>query len=146
MKRYIVRLTGEERKQLEDIVNKGKNAAYKVKHAHILLDADVEGKNLTDEEIAKAVHCHRNTVFNVRQRLVEQGLEAALERKKRETPPVTKMLDGEKEARLIALGCSQPPEGCARWTLKLLAERMVELEIVESISYETVRRTLKKTN
>jgi transposase len=146
MKRYIVRLTSEERNQLEDIVNKGKNAAYKVKHAQILLGADAEGKNLTDEEIAKAVHCHRNTAFNVRQRLVEQGLEAALERKKRESPPVEKILDGEKEARLIALGCSQPPEGCARWTLKLLAERMVELEIVESISYETVRRTLKKTN
>ncbi len=146
MKKHIVRLAGEERKQLEDIVNKGKNTAYRVKHAYILLDADVEGKNLTDEEIAKAVHCHRNTVFNVRQRLVEHGLEAALERKKRETPPVAKILDGEKEARLIAIGCSQPPEGCARWTLKLLAERMVELEIVESISYETVRRTLKKTN
>jgi transposase len=146
MKRYIVRLADEERKQLEDIVNKGKNTAYKVKHAYILLKADAEGKNLTDEEIAKAVHCHKNTVSNVRQRLVDHGLEAALERKKRETPPVAKILDGEKEARLIALGCSQSPEGCARWTLKLLAERMVELEIVESISYETVRRTLKKTN
>jgi transposase len=146
MKRYIVRLTGEERNQLEDIVNKGKNAAYKVKHAQILLGADADGKNLSDEEIAKAVHCHRNTVFNVRQRLVEQGLDAALERKKRETPPVAKILDGEKEARLIAISCSQPPQGHDRWTLSLLAERMVELEIVESISYETVRRTLKKTN
>jgi transposase len=146
MKRYIVRLTGEERKQLEGIVKKGKNTAYRVKHAHILLKADVEGENLTDEEIAKAVHCHRNTVYNVRQRLVEHGLEAALERKKRDAPPVAGMLDGEKEARLIAIGCSQPPEGCARWTLKLLAERLVELGIVESISYETVRRALKKTN
>ncbi len=146
MKKYIVRLTGEERKQLEDTVRKGKSAAHKIKHAHILLSADAEGKNLSDEEIAKTLHCHRNTVFNVRQRFVEEGLEAALERKKRETPPVARILDGEKEARLIAIGCSQPPEGCARWTLKLLAERLVELEIVESISYETVRRTLKKTN
>lgn len=146
MKKYIVRLTGEERQQLEDIINKGKHAAHRVKHAHILLKADVEGENLTDEEIAKAVHCHRNTAFNVRQRLVEQGLESALERKRRETPPVARILDGEKEARLIALSCSQPPQGYDRWTLTLLAERMVELEIVESISYETVRRTLKKMN
>ena len=102
-----------------------------------------EGKE--DEDIAKALHCHRNTVANVRQRFVEHGLEAALGRKKRLKPPCEKLLDGEKEARLIALSCSQPPPGHARWPLRLLAERIVALEIVESISHETVRRALKET-
>ena len=144
-KKYVVRLTKEERAQLEDVVSKGKAPAYRIKHANILLNADADGPAWKDEDIAQALHCHRNTVANVRQRLVEKGLEAALERKKRAKPPRQNLLDGEKEAKLIALGCSQPPPGHAKWTLRLLAEKLVALGIVESISHETVRQTLKKT-
>lgn len=144
-KKYVVRLTDDERAQLRDVVSKGTAQAYKIKHANILLSTDADGPASRDQDIAKALHCHTNTVANVRQRFVEQGLEAALGRKKRLKPPCDKLLDGEKEARLIALSCTQPPHGHARWTLRLLAEKMVALEIVESISHETVRRTLKKT-
>ena len=145
--KYIVELTSEERAYLEALVNKGKpTPAYKIKHAHILLQVDVAGPNREDLEVAGMFRCHRNTVANVRQRFVEQGLEAALERKKRATPPVEKLLDGQQEARLIALSCSRAPEGRARWTLRMLAEELVTLEVVDSISYETVRQTLKKTN
>ena len=129
------------------VVNKGKpTPAYKIKHAHILLQVDVAGPHREDLEVAGLFNCHRNTVANVRQRFVEHGLEAALERKKRATPPVEKVLDGRQEARLIALSCSLPPEGRARWSLRLLADELVALEVVDSISYETVRQTLKKTN
>jgi len=145
-KKYIVELRTEERKQLEAIVSKGTSPAYRIKHANIVLNADVAGPGLPDAEIAERFGCHRNTVAGVRQRFVEQGLEAALARKKRQSPPVERLLDGRKEARLIALACSQPPSGRARWTLQLLAEELVALEVVDSISYETVRRTLKKTN
>lgn len=145
-KKYIVRLTDEERKQLEGVIAKGKAAAYKIKHANILLKVDAEKERWTDEEIAEAFSVHPKTVVNVRQRFVEQGMEVALNRKDRERPPREKILDGEKEARLIALSCSQPPEGCNRWTLHLLADKMVELKVVKSISHETVRQTLKKTN
>ena len=144
-KRYVVRLADDERAQLKDVVSKASAQAYTIKHANIPLSADADGPASKDEDIAKALHCHRNTVANVRQRFVEHGLEAALGRKKRLKPPCEKLLDGEKEARLIALSCSQPPPGHARWSLRLLAERMVALEIVESISHETVRRTLKET-
>ena len=145
-KKYIVRLAEEERKGLEDLVSKGKAAAYKIKHAHILLKADADGPNWKDKRIAEAFSVQVNTVGNVRQRLVEEGMEAALGRKKREHPPCERILDGKGEARLIALTRSQPPEGRCRWTLRLLADKMVELKNVDSISYETVRRTLKKTN
>ncbi len=145
-KKYIVRLTVEERGLLEDIVSRGKAAAYKIKHANILLMVDADGPSWSDEETAEAFNCHSNTVRNVRQRLVEQGLEAALERKKQQTPPREKIFDGANEARLIAVSCSEPPEGCARWTMQLLADRVVELEIVEKVSASTVGRTLKKTS
>ena len=143
-KRYIVRLTADERALLEDLVSKGKAAAYKIKHANILLKVDADGPAWTDEETADAFGCHGNTVRNVRQRLVEQGLDAALERKKQETPSRERIFDGEKEARLIAVSCSEPPSGSARWTLQLLADRVVEMEIVETVSATTVGRTLKK--
>ncbi len=145
-KKYIVRLTAEERKHLEDFVSKGKRVAYKIKHANILLKADADGPGWSDEAIAEAFSAHANTVRNVRQRFVEQGLNAALERKRQSAPSRNRILDGEKQARLHAIGCSKAPEGRSRWTLQLLAEEMVRLDIVESISYETVRRALKKTN
>ena len=145
-KKYIVRLTPEERKELEDLVRKGQTKAYRIKHANILLKADADGPAWTDEEIAEAFCCHIRTVEAVRRRFVFQGIEAALNRKKRAMPPRERILDGEKEARLIALSCSQPPEGRSRWTLELLADKMVELRIVDQISYQTVRRALKKTS
>jgi transposase len=147
-KKYIVRLTKEEREELIALVNKGKAAAYKIKHAHILLKADAsgDGPNWKDERIAEAFSCHLNTVVNIRQRFVEHGFEAALLRKQREQPPCERLLDGEGEARLVQIACSAPPAGRARWTLKLLADQLVELEIVERISAQTVMRTLKKTN
>lgn len=146
MKKYIVRLSDEEREYLTEIVTKGKAAAYKIKHAHILLKADADGPNQTDEEIAENIFVHRNTVSGVRQRLVEEGMESALNRKKQENPPRMPKFDGEKEAKLIALRCGSPPEGYARWTLRLLADKVVELEISDSVSHETVRQTLKKTS
>ena len=145
-KKYIVRLSDQERRGLEQLSAKGKTVAYRIRHAHILLKADADGPSWTDWCIAEAFSCHARTVEGIRKRFVEQGLDAALNRKKREIPPREKLLDGEKEARLIALSCSKPPKGRARWTLHLLADKMVELEVVESISHETVRQTLKKTN
>lgn len=145
-KRFIVTLNRDERKQLKEMVSKGKGAVSRIKHAHILLEADENGPNRTDEDISKTFRCHCNTVANVRQRFVEEGLEEALERKKREAPPVSRLLDGRGEARLIATACSAPPEGRAKWTMQLLADRLVVLGVVESISDETVRTTLKKTN
>lgn len=146
MKKYIVRLSKEERQALETLVRKGRTAAYKIRHANILLTVDANGAAWTDRRTAEALGCHENTVRNVRQRLVEQGLAAALERKKQRQASRERILDGEGEARLIALACSQPPEGRDHWTLQLLADKLVELDIVESISDQTVRRTLKKTN
>jgi len=145
-KKYIVRLTQEEREELKRLISKGRTAAYKIKHANILLKADADSETWTDEEIARAFSVHTKTVCNIRQRIVFEGLDGALKRKKREKPPREKILDGEKEARLIAMSCGEPPEGCAHWTLRLLAGKLVELEIVESISHETVRQTLKKTS
>lgn len=146
MKKYIVRLTNEERLQLTEVINKGKGAAYKIKHANIMLKADADGPAWTDEQIAKAFSVHWNTVRNVRQRFVEQGLEAALNRKKLDGPFYQQIIDGEVEAKLIALSCSEPPEGYSRWSLRLLADKTVELQIVDTICHETVRRTLKKTS
>ena len=145
-KKYIVRLTEAEREYLEEIISKGKAAAYKIKHANLLLKTDADGPNWSDEDVADAFGCHACTVRNVRQRFVELGLEAALLRKKRDQPPREKILDGKKEARLIAVACSKPPKGRSRWTMELLADRLVELDVVESISASTVCRTLKKTN
>lgn len=142
-KKYIVSLTDEERSYLEDIVNKGKNAAYRIKHANILLNAE---SDKPDNEISVICRCHSNTVADVRRRFVEEGTEAALSRKKRETPPIQAKLDGEKEARLIAIACSQPPEGYAEWTMQMLADKMLEMRIADSLSDSTVWRTLKKTD
>lgn len=146
MKKYIVRLTEEERQSLTELVTKGKAAAYKIRHANMLLKADADGPSWTDKAIADAFSAHSNTVSNVRQRFVEEGLESALNRKKQENPSNKPKFDGEAEARLIALSCKEPPEGYARWTLRLLADKVVELEIVDSVCHETVRQTLKKTN
>jgi hypothetical protein len=145
-KRYIVRLEADEREQLANLVKNGKSAAYRIKHANILLMVDASAEAWSDDKTAQALHCHTNTVRNVRQRFVEQGLEAALERKKQEKPSRSRCCDGETEARLIALSCSQPPTGHGKWSVRLLADKMVELEVVQSISHETVRQTLKKTS
>ena len=143
-KKYIVRLSEEERQTLLDTISKGKAAAYKIRHANMLLKADADGPNWSDEQIADAFSANRNTVRNLRQRFVESGMNAGLNRRKRPSASKPKTLDGRQEARLIALRCSEPPTGCARWTLELLADTLVELQVVEAISRETVRRTLKK--
>ena len=147
-KRYIVKLDKEERKQLEDLVKKERVAAKKRTHAQVLLLADCgrQGPAWKDEAIAEACRVTVRTVENLRKRLVLEGLDAALNRKPQARPSRRKILDGEKEAKVIALCCGAKPSGHARWTLRLLAERVVELEIVESISHETVRQCLKKTS
>ena len=145
-KKYIVRLTAEERQELESVVNKGKTQAYRVKHAHILLAIDADGPNWPDHQAAKAFRCHQNTVRNVRQRFVEHGFESALERKAQDAPSRKRIIDGDREARLISVACGTPPEGRAKWTMQLLADKLVTLNVVESISSQTVWRTLKKTN
>ncbi len=144
-KKYIVRLTDEERNVLRDVVKKLKGTSQKVRRAHVLLKADADGPNWTDKKIAEAFFCRTKTVENIRQRLVTDGFEIALNGKKRETPPRQKLLDGEQEAKVIALRLGEPPKGFANWTLRLLAEQVVELEIVDSVSHETLRKTLKKT-
>jgi transposase len=145
-KKYVVRLTEQERAQLEALIRTGKSAASTIKHANILLKADADGAAWKDEAIAAAFAVHIRTVAGMRERFVEQGLEAALNRKKQERPSQQLLFDGEAEAHLIALSCSEPPPGHARWTLRLLADTVVEMEMVASTSHETVRRTLKKTH
>jgi transposase len=147
-KKYIVRLTTGEREELQTLVKRGKAAARKQLRARILLHADEGdlGPGGTDEEICKAQLVSLRTVERLRQRLVEEGLPAALEDKRLDIPPRPPKLDGRQEAKLIALCCSAPPKGCARWSLRLLGDRLVELEVVDSISHETVRQVLKKTN
>jgi hypothetical protein len=144
-KKYIVRLTNEERESLRSVIKKLKGSSQKVRRAQVLLKADADGAGWTDARIAEAFDCRTKTVENIRQRLVRDGLEIALNGKQRESPPRAKLLDGEQEAKLIALRLGSPPKGFANWTLRLLAQRVVQLEIVESISPETVRKTLKKT-
>jgi transposase len=148
MKRYIVTLTAEERQSLLDLIAAGKSAAQKLAHARILLKADAApgGPAWTDEAIAEAVEVSLATVERVRQRFVEQGLEAALVRKPQDRPSRQRKLDGRAEARLIALACSPPPDGRNEWTMQLLADKLVELEVVDALSDETVRRTLQKTS
>jgi transposase len=143
-KKYRVRLTDEERKHLEKLVRKGKAHARKLLYARILLKADEDGPAWTDERIAEAFEVSVATVARERRRYCEEGLEVALLPKKPGRPR-RRVLDGRAEAHLIALACSNPPEGREHWPLRLLADRMVELGYVESLSYETVRRTLKKT-
>jgi hypothetical protein len=144
-KKYIVRLTDQERSELLSVVKKLKGTSQKVRRAQILLKADAEGPNWTDRRIAEAFGCRTKTVENLRQRLVERGFEETLCGAKRAQPAVEKLLDGAQEAQVIATRLGPPPPGYAHWTLRLLARQVVELEIVEAISYETVRRTLKKT-
>jgi transposase len=146
-KKYIVTLTQEERGELRALVSRGRGAARKLMHARLLLKADAgeDGPAWGDAAIAAGLDVGTATVERVRREFVEEGLEAALERKKPRRE-YRRRLDGDGEAHLIALACSQAPEGRSRWTLRLLADRMVELEYVEDISYETVRRVLKKTS
>jgi len=143
-KKYIVRLSESERLDLREVIKKLQGSGQKVRRAQILLKADVEGSNWTDQRIAEAFSCRTKTVENIRQRLVEQGFEETLNGNRRATPPVAKLLDGEQEARIIALRLGSPPKGYANWSLRLLSRKVVELGISEEVSYETVRRTLKK--
>jgi len=144
-KKYIVRLNDEERDTLREVVKKLKGTGQKVRRAQILLKADANGPSWSDDRIADAFSCRTRTVEKVRQRLVERGFNETLEGKKRAIPPTEKLLDGKQEAKIIATRLGAPPRGYANWTLRLLARKVVELGIVDSVSYETVRRTLKKT-
>ena len=144
-KKYIVRLTTQEREVCQQTIRKLNGGSEKVRRAQVLLKADADGPAWTDRQIAEAFSCRTKTVENIRQRCVEEGFEEALERKRRESPPVEKLLDGEQESQVIALRLGTPPRGFANWSLRLLARRVVELGIVESISHETIRRMLKKT-
>ena len=144
-KKYVVRLTDEERETLHGVIRKSKGAAGKVRRAQILLKADADGPNWTDTRIAEAFTCTTKAVENIRQRLVVQGFETTLNGKKPESPPRKKRLTGEQEAKVIALRLGSPPPGFANWTLRLLTEHVVALEIVESVCHETLRQTLKKT-
>jgi hypothetical protein len=144
-KRYIVRLSKQERNTLQEVVKKLKGSGQKVRRAQVLLKADAAGPGWNDNRIAEAFGCRRQTVEMIRQRFVETGFQETLEGKKRANPPTAKLLDGEQEAKIIATRLGPPPKGYANWTLRLLARKVVELEIVDAVSYETVRRTLKKT-
>jgi transposase len=144
---FVVRLSQEEREQLVALVKAGKASALMLVRARILLKADQQerGPAWTDAEIAEALEVSLKTVFNIRRKWAEQGLEAALQRKQQDAPSKARKLDGKAEARLVATCCGPPPKGRAKWTLRLLAAKLVELEVVDSISPETVRQTLKKT-
>jgi len=142
-KKYIVRLSKAERQECERVVDTLSGTSQKVKRANILLKVDADGPAWTDQQIAEAFRCRRQTVENVRKKCVLQGFEQALEHKKQQNRP-PKTLDGEQEAQVIAMRLGNPPKGYGKWTLRLLARKVVELEIVESISHETVRKTLKK--
>src|SRR5688572_10875098 len=143
-KLYIVRLSKQERNELRSVIKKLKGTGQKVRRAQILLKADANGPNWIDERIADAFSCRTRTVERLRQRLVERGFEETLHRVERVQPHVEKLLTGEQEARLIATRLGPPPKGYANWSLRLLARKVVELKIAKSVSYETVRRTLKK--
>jgi homeodomain-containing protein len=144
-KKYTVRLTVEERAELQEVVKKLKGTSEKVRRAQVLLKADADGPNWTDERIAEAFSCRVQTGEQIRQRLVERGFQETLNGAKRKDPPTAKLLTGEQEAKIIAMRLGPAPNGYANGTLRLLARKVVELEIVDSISHETVRRTLKKT-
>lgn len=143
-KKYIVRLTHAEREELEQVVAKLSGSSQKVRRANILLQTDANGPAWTDQQIAEAYRCRTKTVENVRQRFVERGFRETLEGKRPDKPPRAKLLDGKQEAQIIAMRLGQPPPGYANWSLRLLARKAVELEIVPSISSQTVMRTLKK--
>jgi transposase len=146
VKRYVVRLSADERDLLEALIRKGKSPAQRLLKARILLKADVSEARggWSDGRIIKALETSVSMVYRVRKQLAEEGLEAVLSRKQRATPSVPRIFDGEKEAKLIALACSKPPKGHARWTLRLLETKIVELGIVDRASDSTIGRTLKK--
>jgi hypothetical protein len=144
-KKFIVRLSEEERAVCREVIKNLKGSSQKVRRAQILLKADADGPGWTDSRIAEAFNCRVQTIENLRKCLVTEGFEAALERKKRQEPPTPPKLDGEAEAKLIAMRLGKPPAGYGHWTLQLLADELVSLEVVDSISHETVRKVLKKT-
>jgi hypothetical protein len=144
-KKYIVRLSDAERRNCNKIVEELKGSSQKARRAQILLKADADGPAWIDDMISEAFGCRVRTVENVRKRFVTEGFELALEGEKRQSPPTPPILDGEAEAKVIAMRLGKPPAGYGRWTLRLLAEQAVELEVIDSISHETIRTTLKKT-
>jgi hypothetical protein len=143
-KKYVVRLSAEERVICQDIIKKLKGSSQKFRRAQILLKADADGPCWSDVKIAEAFNCRVQTIENIRKRLVTESFDLALEGRKRKEPPTPCKLDGEAEAKLIAMRLGKPPAGYGHWTLQLLADEVVALEIVDSISHETVRKTLKK--
>jgi homeodomain-containing protein len=147
VKKYVARLSGEEREQLETLIRKGKGPAQRLLKARILLKADVSegGDGWSDGRIIEALETGASMVYRVRKQLVEEGLEAVLSRKQRTMPAIARIFDGEKEAKLIALACSEPPKGRVRWSLRLLENKVVELNIVDRASDSTIGRVLKKT-
>ncbi len=145
IKKYIVRLRDEERQRCTEVIKKLKGTSLKVRRAHILLKADADGPAWVDTKISEAFNCRVQTVENLRKRLVTEGFEIALDGKRPSKPPTPSLLDGKGEAKLIAMRLGKPPVGYGRWTLHLLAEELVVLEVVDSISHETVRKILKKT-
>ena len=147
VKRYVVRLSADEREQLDALIRKGKSPAQRLMKARILLKADVSdgGEGWSDSRIVEAMETSPSMVYRVRKQLVEEGFEAVLSRRQRAMPAVARIFDGEREAKLIALACSKPPAGRARWTLRLLEEKVVELAIVDRASDSTIGRALKKT-
>lgn len=144
-KKYVVRLNDQEREELRQVVKKLSGTSQKVKRAQVLLKADADGPAWTDSRIADAFGCRTKTIENIRQRLVEQGFRETLDGKRRAVPPTPKVLDGEQEARIIATRLGPPPKGYANWSLRLLARKVVELEIVDTVSSATLCRMLKKT-
>jgi len=144
-KKFIVRLSDEERGICQEVIKKLKGSSQKVRRAEILLKADADGPGWIDCRIAEAFNCRVQTIENLRKRLVTEGFELALDGKKRQEPPTPCKLDGAAEAKLIAMRLGKPPAGYGHWTLQLLADELVALEVVDSISHETVRKTLKKT-
>ena len=146
VRKYVVKLTADERQQLDELIHKGKRSAQQIMKARILLKADTSeaGEAWSDGQIVRALETSLSTVYRARQHLVEEGFAAALSRKPRAKPSIPRIFDGEGEAQLIALACSEPPKGRARWSLRLLEEKVVELHIVERASDNTIGRTLKK--
>jgi len=144
--KYRVTLTAEERKNLKQIISKGKTAGYRIRHAHILLAVDEieENKDWTDKDVARAYYTTERSIGNLRRRFVEKGLDAALGREKRKVAPRIK-IDGEAEAKIVALTCSEAPDGYSQWSLRLLADKVVELGILENVSHTAIGECLKKT-
>jgi transposase len=143
-KKFVVRLSEEERETCRQVIKKLKGSSQKVRRAQILLKANADGPGWIDSRIAEAFNCRVQTIENIRKRLVTEGFELALEGRRRQEPPTPPKLDGKAEAKLIALRLGKPPSGYGRWTLQLLADELVALEVVDSISHETVRKVLKK--